>query len=90
MNRNVFKADYYIEEMQLPGDVVRGDMIIELSGNRKMFIDNYEKIIHYDKERIVIKGKRYLVCISGTGLTMDYYSKNDAVITGAIYEIKYE
>ena len=44
--------------MELPGDVLYGDVLLRLSGNREAVIENYKGILLYTEEEVVIACKK--------------------------------
>ena len=85
----IFKSDY-IDYLQLPRDVVLGETVIELSGNTIFAIENYDKIINFMDNNVIIKAKNNYISITGHNLIIDNYSKNELHIRGKIDEIKFE
>ena len=77
---------YYLE---LPGDVLYGDVLLRLFGNREVLIENYRGILLYTEEEVVIACKKMTLRIYGCGLHIQYFSGNDMKITGTINTITY-
>lgn len=88
-NFNKSKTDMIMESLQLPKDIVRGDMRITLTGNREVWIENYKGILEYSDEAILLQGKGCKVQFEGRRLTIDYYTNEDMKLTGKITGIKY-
>ncbi len=78
-----------MESLQLPGDILRGDMRITLTGNREVWIENYKGILEYSTECILLQGKNGRVQFEGKRLAIDYYTNEDMKLTGRIMSIKY-
>ena len=51
--------------MEVPGDVLYGDVLVKLSGNREAVIENYKGILLYTEE------------VTGTISTITYISNGD-------------
>lgn len=83
------KTDLIMESLQLPKDILRGDMRITLTGNREVWIENYKGILEYSEECILLQGKNGRVQFEGKRLTIDYYTNEDMKLTGRIMSIKY-
>lgn len=83
------KTEMIMESLQLPGDILRGDMRITLTGNREVWIENYKGILEYSEECILLQGKNGRVQFEGKRLTIDYYTNEDMKLTGRIMCIKY-
>lgn len=83
------KTDLIMESLQLPGDILRGDMRITLTGNREVWVENYKGILEYSDECILLQGKNGRVQFEGKRMTIDYYTNEDMKLTGRIMGIKY-
>lgn len=75
--------------LELPGDVLYGDVLLRLSGNREAVIENYKGILLYTEEEVVIACKKMTLRIYGCNLHIQYFSGNDMKITGTINTITY-
>lgn len=75
--------------MELPGDVLYGDVLLRLSGNREALIENYRGILLYTSEEVVIVCKKITLRIYGCGLHIQYFSGTDMKVTGTINTISY-
>lgn len=75
--------------MELPGDVIYGDVLLRLSGNREALIENYKGLLLYTDEEVVIACKKMTVRIYGCDLHIQYFSGNDMKIIGTIHTITY-
>lgn len=78
-----------MDSLQLPKDILRGDMRITLTGNREVWIENYKGILEYSEDCILLQGKNIRVQFEGKRLTIDYYTNEDMKLTGKIMSIKY-
>lgn len=83
------KTDLIMDSLQLPKDILRGDMRITLTGNREVWIENYKGILEYSEECILLQGKNGRVQFEGKRLTIDYYTNEDMKLTGRIMSIRY-
>ncbi|MDD6072149.1 MAG: YabP/YqfC family sporulation protein [Clostridiales bacterium] len=75
--------------MEIPRDVLYGDVLIRLSGNRQAIIENYKGILLYTSEEVVIACKKVTLRIYGCGLHIQYFSGTDMKVTGDIETITY-
>ncbi len=75
--------------MNIPGDVLNGETLIRLSGNREVIIENYIGIHLYTSEEVVISCKKLTLRIYGEKLHIQYFSKGDMKVTGSIHTITY-
>ncbi len=79
-----------VESLRLPGDVLMGDSIVTLTGNKEAWIENYRGIIEYTEEVILLQGKTCQICFQGTGLSINYYTNEDMKIGGFIKSVTYQ
>jgi len=75
--------------MNTPGDVLYGEVLIQLSGNREIIIENYKGIHLYTAEEIVIACKKLTLRICGKDLHICYFSGCDMKVIGTIHTITY-
>ncbi len=75
--------------MELPGDVIYGDVLLRITGNREIIIENYKGIFLYTSEEIVLSCKKVSLRICGCQLHIQYFSGNDMKIIGNINSISY-
>ncbi len=75
--------------MELPGDVIYGDVLLRLSGNREALIENYKGILLYTSEEVAIACKKVTLRIYGCNLHIQYFSGSDMKVTGTINTISY-
>lgn len=86
---NKTKTDKLLDSLQLPKDILRGDMRITLTGNREVWIENYKGLLEYTNQSIILQGKSCKVQFEGKCLNIDYYTNEDMKLTGRILCIKY-
>ncbi len=70
-------------------DIMLGETIITIEGNKQLFIENYKGIISYEDKAIIVQGKRGKICIEGKNLQIEYYTNLDMKIKGTICNVKY-
>lgn len=70
-------------------DIMLGETIVTIEGNKQLFIENYKGIISYEDKAIIVQGKRNKVCIEGKNLQIEYYTNMDMKIKGNVCNIKY-
>ncbi len=83
------RTELIMESLQLPKDILQGDMRITMTGNREAWIENYKGILEYSTECILLQGKNGRVQFEGKRLMIDYYTNEDMKLTGKIMCIKY-
>lgn len=75
--------------MNIPGDVLYGEVLVHLTGNREVIIENYKGIHLYTSTEVVVACKKQVLHIHGEGLHICYFSGCDMKITGTIHTITY-
>ena len=72
------------DSISLPKDVMDGAMIITLTGNKEVFVENYKGIIEYTCKTIRLQAKHQQVLFEGMNLCIEYYTNEDMRISGII------
>lgn len=83
------KTDRILDSLQLPKDILRGDIRLTLTGNREVWIENYKGLLEYTNTSIVLQAKNCKVQFEGKCLSIDYYTNEDMKLTGRITCIRY-
>ena len=78
-----------INKLHISEDVINGAEIISLVGKRNLVIENYVKVIEYEKEKIVVRTKKNYVCIEGNNLKIEYLLDVELRISGKIDSISF-
>ncbi len=83
------KTERIMDSLQLPKDILRGDMRLTLIGNREVWVENYKGLLEYTNTSIVLQAKNCKVQFEGKCLSIDYYTNEDMKLTGRITCIRY-
>lgn len=75
--------------MEIPKDIIYGDVLIRLYGNKEAIIENYKGILLYTKEEIAIACKKITIRIYGNHMKISYFSGSDMKVIGEIGSIMY-
>lgn len=75
---------------KLPEDLVYQEPIITLLGSRQLLVENYQTLLEYQTERIVIRVRQYKLIILGKQLEILNYTSDEMHISGVISSIFYE
>ncbi len=75
--------------MELPKDVLYGDVLMRMVGNKELIIENYKGILLYTSEEIAIACKKFTLRIYGVDLHIQYFSGCDMKVTGELNRIDY-
>ena len=61
--------------------------IVEMSGDRRVLIENHHGVISYGSEEVVVKVKYGCISVCGRGLEMTQMTREQLVILGNIQSI---
>lgn len=75
--------------MELPKDVLYGDVLLRIVGNKDIIIENYKGIQLYTSEEIAIACKGFTIRVYGENLRIQYFSGYDMKILGVFNRIDY-
>ena len=78
-----------INKLHISEDVINGAEIISLIGKRNLVIENYVKVVEYEKDKIIVKTKRNYLCINGHNLVIEYLLDEELRISGRIDMISF-
>lgn len=73
--------------VDLPGEAIPGQPLVELSGDRRVLIENHRGVTEYRKDRIGIQVSYGQITVCGSGLELVRMSKEQLVIRGRIDSI---
>lgn len=73
--------------VDLPGEAIPGQPLVELSGDRRVLIENHRGVTEYRKDRIGIRVSYGQITVCGSGLELVRMSKEQLVIRGRIDSI---
>lgn len=84
MKNSTSAKEKIVESLRLPKDMLLGCSIITITGTKEIWIENYKGILEYSPCRIVLQGKQCQISITGSCLSIDYYTNEDMKISGCI------
>lgn len=84
MKRRKGLLERLVEEIDLPGEVMPGQPLVELAGDRRVLIENHSGVTEYGKEKICVKVRYGVLTVCGCGLELARMTKEQLVITGRI------
>lgn len=82
-------AEYLTDTLEMPGDIVYGDVLISMKGYREVHICNYRNIIEFNDTQIKLQAKNCKLKISGRHLSIVQYTCEEMRVKGIISEITY-
>ncbi|MCD8149971.1 MAG: YabP/YqfC family sporulation protein [Clostridiales bacterium] len=77
------------EQFHLPKDLILGEAIVTILGQRDLTVENYRGILAYESDKIRLSLKHGQIEISGRALNIDYYTNDDMKISGNIQRVEY-
>ena len=80
--------DRLMQAAEVHNEPLPGVPLLELSGQRRVLIENHHGVTQYSREEICVKVCFGLFCICGTGLELACMSKERLVITGCIETVQ--
>jgi len=83
------KTIQLIETLQLPQDILCGEIRITITGNREILIENYKGLLECTNTKILIQAKNHKLLLEGKALNIDYYTNEDMKISGRILSVRY-
>ncbi len=90
MRRKKQKIEKKSVPMSVPEDIVFGALVLLVTGNKEMEIQNYRGILEYTDEMITVLGKKQVLIIRGSDLLIQYFTGETMKIVGKIDTIAYD
>lgn len=91
--RNIFSSELkesVVRAFDLPPDLAYGSVLVSVTGQSELLIENYRGILEYKDEHIRIQAKDCRILIVGKRLGIEYYTNEEMKIKGLIEQIIYE
>lgn len=79
-----------VQNLELPQDLMLGASVVTITGRREILIENYRGIILLEESIIKIQTKSERITISGSRLSVAYYTSEEMKIFGFIDSIQYD
>lgn len=77
------------EKLELPKDVMLGAVLLHLTGQSEVEIENFKGIAGFTENQILLSVNNGKIEINGEKLDIKYYSNDELKITGKIQNINY-
>jgi len=87
MARGYRLLDRIADEMDISGEPIPGEVILELTSDRRVLIENHMGIIQYCSDKICIKVKFGHIAVCGSNLELSQMTRDQLVITGSVNTI---
>ena len=91
--RNILSSEIresVVRAFDLPPDLVYGSVLVSVTGQNELLIENYRGIVEYKDEHIRIQAKDCRILVVGKQLEIEYYTNEEMKIRGLIEQILYE
>ena len=72
------------EGLDLPGEPIPGLPLVEISGDRRVLVENHRGVCQYGPEQISVRVQYGVVSIQGNHLELARMSREQLIITGYI------
>ena len=79
-----------VETLELPRDLFFGSVILTVTGQEEIIVENYKGILEYTRESIRLQTKTCRLFLSVKNLKIVYYTNDEMKITGFLEQITYE
>lgn len=76
--------EHLADSADLSGEPLPGVPVVELAGDRRILIERHGGVTEYSDQRICVKVRYGLICISGSCLELTCMTRQQLVITGRI------
>ena len=76
-----------VESLELPKDLMYGAVLVSITGQQEILIENYRGILEYTKNHISLQTKTCRLVIRGKDLNINYYTNEEMKITGRIESV---
>lgn len=77
------------EKLKIPEDISSGVPVITIYGKNEVYLENYRRILIYEKTCIKVQAKGCCIRFSGRNLQILYYTNVDMKIAGDLQEVCY-
>lgn len=84
MKRNEPILQRFTDRVDLAGEPIPGQPVVEIAGDNRVLIENYGAVREYSPQKIGIRVKYGTVVVCGCGLELRRMTKEQLVIAGRI------
>lgn len=87
MNEKVYQK--LARTMDIPSDLSCKSEIVEISGNTEIRIENYQSIVEYSEEKLLLRCNGHLLEIRGQNLVIAFFDHTELLLKGSICQLNY-
>ena len=80
--------EWIMDGVNLPGEAVPGQSVLELLGDNRVLIEGHRGVSQYGTEQIGVNLPFGMVCVSGCNLELNHMTRTQLVIRGSIDSIQ--
>lgn len=84
MKGNTNWLQQLMDGMDLPGENLPKEPLIEIAGDRRVLVENHSGVTEYGREKIQIRVRYGQLCVCGGDLEMIRMTRQQLIITGRI------
>lgn len=81
---------FLTDTLRIPPDIATGTVRVTLTGDKSVWVENYQGILDYSEQKMILQGKKERITIEGEMLSIVYYTCDDMLIRGKIRNIRIE
>lgn len=74
--------------VDLPGETIPGQPLIEITGERRVLVENHSGVIRYGEGEICLRVSYGFVKVVGCGLRLLHMTRQQVIICGKIYGVE--
>ena len=90
LERNKCIHEHLADVLRIPEEAIRCEIKATITSNSRVWVENYLCILEFTEEKICLRGKSLNLIVEGTGLKIDYLTKEDMLIRGNLTNVKYQ
>ena len=82
--------DILVDKLDMPYELLNDDVKLTMYWKKRIIIERHKGIAVYREDQVKIAYSGGMVCISGKGMTIKNYGKDDIIIDGELCGVTYE
>ncbi len=75
--------------MEIPADLSERAVLVELTGQERLRVENYLGILEYTRERLLLQCRSCRLEVCGQHLVVESYAKEELTLCGRIEHVHY-
>ncbi len=78
-----------LHSLQLPDDFVKGNTLVTMHGQERVWIENFKGISSYSPEEICLLTRNKNILVTGKRLEIVSYTRDEIEIGGSIHSVSF-